>query len=151
MLRQARVGEPRDRPLLAVLLPVSSPCSNSGTVTWLRCGTLGCGLITADRCTCSRGGDVSQLGAGGSCESRTLCTCPAWGRTGQGRCFPLSLLCLLYESSHRGHFGEPATSPENPSEDQGAEGAEGALKTSPIYPNSSLLLGKIGRRERDRD
>lgn len=55
---------------------------------------------------------------------------------------PLSLLCLLYESPHRGH-GEPATSPENPREDQGAEGAEGTLKASLAYPNSSALLGKM--------
>lgn len=56
---------------------------------------------------------------------------------------PLSLLCCLYKSPHRGHIGEPATSPESPSEKQGAEGAEGSLKASLVYPNSSPLLGKM--------
>lgn len=55
----------------------------------------------------------------------------------------LSPLCLPYESPHRSHIRELATSPENPSENQGAEGAEGAPKASLVYPNSSPLFGKM--------
>lgn len=82
-------------------------------------------------------------------ESPTLCALPD-DRAGLVRAETLPLLLLLcLESPHRSHIWEPATAPENPSEDQGAEGAEGAPKASPSELNSSPLLRKVRIRDGD--